>query len=97
MQCCTRSVSTTKTTTLSSPGNGTLYAKRGPATAVDNNCLTYRGRLFDELLTNIYGDMCRDAGQARVTKVVAKPRSKYRPVGLTTTVQSTLHACFEQS
>eukprot|EP00045_Choanoeca_perplexa_P016767 m.230644 g.230644 ORF g.230644 m.230644 type:complete len:1080 (+) comp17354_c0_seq4:65-3304(+) len=44
-----------------------------------------RGRLFDELLTNIYADMCRDAGQARVTRVIAKPRSKYRPVGLTTT------------
>jgi DNA topoisomerase III len=43
-----------------------------------------RGHLFDELLTRVIYEQCQDARIATITKVEAKPTSKWAPLPLTT-------------
>eukprot|EP00039_Didymoeca_costata_P013077 m.193912 g.193912 ORF g.193912 m.193912 type:complete len:982 (+) comp15669_c1_seq5:201-3146(+) len=45
-----------------------------------------RGRTFDQPVAQVLCDICERAGQAKVTDVKSSPRTKFRPVGLTTTV-----------
>jgi len=43
-----------------------------------------RGRLYDRLLTLALYDSCLDAGEAVVTSLTGRPKSRWRPIPLAT-------------